>query len=427
MKTKLIIFGISGDLSRRKLLPALDVITGTGDFDDLEVIGVARKQLNAPDLLSASFKSLGPRISIFSMDLAELKDYRRLKAHLSLRAGDQALLYLSVPPVAARQIVQLLGDAGFAAPNVKLLLEKPFGTDLVSAEAMNQHIHQHFKNEQVYRIDHYLAKEMAQNIVAFRAGNALFSHVWGNHAIESIEVIATETIGIEGRGQFYEQTGALRDVLQGHLMQLLALVLMEAPSDLNWETLPRCRLEALRHLHSALPQESTRAQYEGYPVDAGNPGSRVETFASVVLSSADPNWRGVPFRLVAGKALDAKTTEIHIDFKRSHAAQHNRLTFRIQPNEGVEIELFAKKPGYQHGLETRHLALKYPADIILPDAYEQVLVDAIRSQKSLFTSGAEVLESWRVLQPIVDAWEMSSELLYQYKAGSSLDIVKSQG
>lgn len=415
MKTKLLIFGISGDLSRRKLLPALGSIITAGEMDDLEIIGVSRRDLVPSELFEDVLLGCS---SLFMMDMAREDEYVRLKTHLNLSPEEQLIIYLSVPPAASHQIVSLLGVAGLNTPNVKLLLEKPFGVDLVSAEDMLDHIARYYSEEQVYRIDHYLAKEMAQNIVAFRAGNALFDYVWDSHAIESIEVVASETIGIEGRAQFYEQTGALRDVVQGHLMQLLALVLMDVPGELDWNVVPELRLAALRHIQAVGPAKARRAQYEGYQEEAQNLGSTVETFVSVELVSRDPRWRGVGLTLTTGKALAEKSTEIRINFKKSHESQRNRLIFRIQPNEGVEIDLVSKKPGYDRTLIARPLAFSYPEDEHLPDAYEQVLVDAIRSEKSLFTSGPEVRESWRILQPLLSSWEMSSEALPVYPRGA---------
>ena len=415
MKTKLLIFGISGDLSRRKLLPALGSIIAAGEGADIEIIGVSRRELVSSELFDDTLLGCS---SLFTMDMAREDEYLRLKDHLNLGMEEQLIIYLSVPPAASRQIVSLLGAAGLNTPNVKLLLEKPFGVDLASAEDMLGHIGSYYGEEQVYRIDHYLAKEMAQNIVAFRAGNALFDYVWDSHAIESIEVVASEAIGIEGRAQFYEQTGALRDVVQGHLMQLLALVLMDVPGELDWSAVPELRLAALHHIQAADPSKARRAQYKGYQDETQNPGSTVETFVSLELASRDPRWRGVTLKLATGKAMAEKSTEIRVNFKKSHESQRNRLIFRIQPNEGVEIDLVAKKPGYDRTLTARSLAFSYPEDEQLPDAYEQVLVDAIRSEKSLFTSGAEVHESWRILQPLLNEWEMDSRVLSVYEQGS---------
>lgn len=412
MKTKLLIFGISGDLAQRKLLPALGSIITSGECGELEVIGVSRRELIPAEVFDSALLDCS---SLFAMDLALLEDYRRLKNHLALSSNEQVIIYLSVPPVATHQIIELLGRAGLTTPGqVKLLLEKPFGVDYQSAVEMNERISHYFNEEQVYRIDHYLAKEMAQNIVAVRGGNALFSHMWNGTFIEKIEIEASETLGIEGRAGFYEQTGALRDVVQGHLMQLLSLVLMDIPHDLDWNTLPELRQKALEMVQPANPQLAKRAQYKGYQEEVGNPGSLVETFVSLHLFSDDKKWKKVPFTLSTGKAISRKTTEIRVHFHKIHEAQGNMLTLRIQPNEGVEMELFTKKPGYEHAMEAQKMAFSYPDDVVLPDAYEQVLVDAIRSKKSLFASSGEVLESWRILQPLLSTWEMDQQPLLPY-------------
>lgn len=416
MKTKLLIFGITGDLSRRKLLPALEAIIKTGDFNDLEIIGVSRREVKAEELVNGS--NLSDHLSVVSMDMAKAEEYALLKDRLALRPDEQLLIYLSVPPMAVAPVVNFLGEAGLNSPNVKLLFEKPFGVDLTSAQEAIEHTARYFDESQIYRIDHYLAKEMAQNIVTLRGGNALFSQLWNGKAIEKIEIVALEKIGIEGRASFYEQTGALRDVLQGHLMQLLALTLMEIPEQFDWNELPNLRLAALEKLQPANPKKAIRAQYDSYQQEVGNPGSLTETFVSLELSSRDGRWQGIPLVLTTGKALDQKTTEVRIHLRKSHEAQSNCLTLRIQPNEGVEIELFTKKPGYERNLETRHVSFDYAGDHILPDAYEQVLVDAIRAKKSLFTSSKEVLRSWEILQPLLDAWSMEAQPLNTYSSSS---------
>ena len=366
---------------------------------------------------------LESKISIFSMDLARADDYRELKEYVQLQNDEQLIVYLSVPPSAATQIVDFMGEAGINTPNVKLLFEKPFGVDLVSAQEVIARTARYYQEEQIYRIDHYLAKEMAQNIVAFRGGNALFSHIWNNNFIEAIEVIAAEKIGIEGRAQFYEQTGALRDVLQGHLMQLLALTLMDIPHDFDWGTLPALRLYALQQLKLVDPANVTRAQYYGYQDEVSNRGSLTETFVSLELASNQPRWQGVPITLSTGKALNEKTTEVRIHFRKFHEAQSNCLILRIQPNEGIEIDLFTKKPGYDRRFELQKLQFTYPENTRLPDAYEQVIVDAIRSHKSLFTGSDEVLRSWQILQPVQTAWMMDNAPLRSYAQGSTIDDV----
>lgn len=425
MKTKLLIYGITGDLSTRKLLPALKEIINTGDFDDLSIIGVSRRQVNVEELLQSSLGEthLADKVSIFSMDLAEADDYTRLKDFVALDDSEQLLVYLSVPPQAATDIVDFMGEAGINTPNVKILFEKPFGVDLKSAEDVIARTARYYNEAQLYRIDHFLAKEMAQNIAAFRGGNALFGHIWNNDSIEKIEVVASEKIGIEGRAQFYEQTGALRDIVQGHLMQLLALTLMDIPADFNWDTLPQMRLEALKAIQPADPAIATRAQYAGYQDEVGNPGSQTETFVALQLVSTAPQWQNVPIHLVTGKALNEKTTEVRIHFRKFHEAQSNCLILRIQPNEGIEIDLFTKTPGYDRQFEMQKLQFSYPENTRLPDAYEQVIVDAIHSRKSLFTSSDEVLRSWEILQPVQDAWNMDNAPLLAYPAGARIQDI----
>ncbi|HEU4715237.1 MAG TPA: glucose-6-phosphate dehydrogenase [Candidatus Saccharimonadales bacterium] len=427
MKTKLLVFGITGDLSTRKLLPALSSILSSKNAPDVQIIGVSRREVNVGELLQSSLGNadLAKHISVFSMNLADFADYGKLKEYVALGDDEQLLVYLSVPPTAAAQIVDFLGQAGLNTPNVKLLFEKPFGVDLTSAEDVISRTARYYDEAQIYRIDHYLAKEMAQNIVAFRGGNALFGHVWNSDAIEKIEVVALEKIGVEGRASFYEQTGALRDVVQGHLMQLLALVLMEIPPNFDWDTLPKLRHAALVSVRPGDPRQAVRAQYEGYQHEVENPGSLTETFVSLHLASNDPRWKNVALVLTTGKALNKKATEVRVYFRKFHDAQSNCLVFKIQPDEGIEIELFTKQPGYERKFERQKLGFSYPEDTVLPDAYEQVLVDAILSQKSLFTSSEEVLASWRILQPILDSWGMADQPLFIYPKGSSTHTISS--
>lgn len=425
MKTKLLIYGITGDLSTRKLLPALKEIYATGEFDDVSIIGVSRREVNVAELLEKSLgnSELANKIDVFTMALDNPGDYVRLKEYINLQDDEQLLAYLSVPPQASTAIVSLMGEAGLNTPNVKVLFEKPFGVDLASAKDAIAHVAKYYSEDQLYRIDHYLAKVMAQNIVALRGGNALFGNIWNNNFIQAIEVVASEHIGIEGRVQFYEQTGALRDFVQGHLMQLLALTLMDIPHDFDWSELPALRLRAIEQLEPVDPATVIRAQYDTYKQEVDNPSSQTETFVSLELRSTQPRWLDVPIRLTTGKGLDTKQTEIRIHLKKLHEAQSNCIIFRILPQEGVDVELFTKKPGYDHDFETRHLTLAYPPDVKLPDAYEQVIVDAINSRKSLFTSSDEVLRAWEVLEPVQRAWQADATPLPTYSAGTPADTI----
>lgn len=421
MKTKLLIFGITGDLSTRKLLPALQQIVKVNGFNNVSIIGVSRHEVNVRELLQKSLGNdeLADSVSVFTMDLAEESDYEKLRDYVALQDDEQLLAYLSVPPQASAQIVDYMGEAGMNTPNVKILFEKPFGMDLASAQEVIDRTTRYYSEDQVYRIDHFLAKEMAQNIVAFRARNAMFGHLWNNSAIQMIEVVAAEKIGIEGRTHFYEQTGALRDIVQGHLMQLLALTIMDIPDELDWSELPALRMAALAQLQPANPDLAIRAQYDGYQAEVDNPNSQTETFVSLQLLSSAERWHNVPMMLTTGKALNKKTTEVRIHFRQFHESQSNCLIFRIQPNEGVEIELFTKQPGYDRKFTPQLLNFTYPEDTVLPDAYEQVIVDAINSHKSLFTGGDEVLRSWELLKPVQDDWTARHEPLPVYKQGSA--------
>jgi glucose-6-phosphate 1-dehydrogenase len=417
-KTKLLIFGITGDLAQRKLLPALDEILKSDEFDNVSIVGISRRAIELPQSVSERVRG---RTTLFKMDMSDPEDYARLKREMT-RDNDSVIAYLSVPPLAVGQIVRMMGEAGLNTPNVKVLLEKPFGIDHVSSIEMNDLLDEYFSEDQVYRIDHYLAKEMAQNIVMFRRSNALFARLWNREAIESIEIIASEKIGIEGRAEFYEQTGAMRDVLQGHIMQLLALTLMDIPENFEWKDLPRLRLGALEALQSADPDQAVRAQYEGYENEVNNIGSQTETFVAATLYSDDEDWRSVPLRVITGKALDKKATEIRVYFRKSHESQTNCLKLKIHPDEGVSIVLNVKKPGYTRELEEHTLSFSYPENTRLPDAYEQVIVDSIRSDQSLFTTGEETVESWRVLQPLLDTWSMSEEMP-KYYVGMRLEHI----
>lgn len=394
MKTKLVIFGITGDLSRRKLLPALQSIVKSGECDRLSIIGVSRREVDVPALVKESTGSdeLAAITRVFTMDLAVAEDYVRLKKDLKLQSDEQALIYLSVPPSAAASIVDYLGEAGLNEPNVKLLFEKPFGFDLESARDFITRTSRYFSEEQIYRIDHYMAKEVAAEVIRLRRSNAEKGHRWGRDSVASVDIIATESIGIEGRATFYEGTGALRDFVQGHLMQLLSLVLMDLSPPFTIDDLSERRFKALAHLRPADPSHAKRAQYEGYQEEVSNPGSITETFMSVDLFSSDEHWVGVPLRLITGKSLDQKRSAIIIRYK-----------------DGTE--------------DTFEEGKVSSTDKKLPDAYERVLVEAIRSRKYIFTTSPEILRSWELLAPIQTDWQMDNEPLKLYAPGSTIEQV----
>jgi glucose-6-phosphate 1-dehydrogenase len=309
--TILVIVGISGDLAKRKLLPAiLEIAKADSLPESFRIIGISRRELKLADVVPDN-EFWQQHLNLHQMDLDDKQAYQDLATQLDDSA--QKLFYLSVPPEAAQNVVMMLGEAGLAdSADTKLLLEKPFGSDLASAQELVADIKKHFKEEQVYRIDHYLAKEMAQNLVVFRSANPVFSQTWNNKFIASIEVIASETIGIEGRSAFYEQTGALRDVVQSHLLQLAALTLMDLPKLNDMQAIPLLRCQALTAIRPADVKDVQRGQYEGYKEESQNPGSTVETFVSLKLESSEPHWQGVPITLTTGKSLKEQFTYLQL-------------------------------------------------------------------------------------------------------------------
>jgi len=393
MKTLLVIFGITGDLSGRKLLPALSHIINDNPGRDLSILGVSRREADVKQLVldSTGNQSVADCTELYTMDLAEAGDYAGLKEAVEAYGADQTLMYLSVPPGAAAQIVDLLGAAGINSPDIHLLFEKPFGYDLDSAKDFLQRTARYYTEEQIFRIDHYMAKEVSAEVIRLRRDAENHHHSWGNASIKAIEIVASESIGIEGRANFYEQTGALRDFIQGHLMQLLSLVVMKVPAEFTNDQIPAMRLAALNSINVATAEDSIRAQYEGYQEEAQNPGSQTETFASIQLSSNDENWQDVPLRLTSGKALNEKRSYIEVHYK-----------------DGTSDV-------FEEG--------KAPSDNRKLDAYERVLLEAIAGKKAIFTGGEEVIRSWEILNYVQQAWGMNEPTLKYYKQGTSADAI----
>jgi glucose-6-phosphate 1-dehydrogenase len=424
--TILVIFGITGDLSHRYLLPALAEIANNNKLPhEFKIIGVSRREIDLNEVLGGKLECLRPFALSLQMDVDSPDSYLALKNKIAeARSGyntqPEIIFYLSVPPAGVLPIIEHLGNSGLNTSDSKLLLEKPFGTNLESAQKLVGDTQKHFPESQVYRIDHYLAKEMAQNIVVFLGSNALFRKVWNNQFIEKIEIEAAEKISIEGRVNFYEGTGALRDIVQSHLMQLAALTLMDPCDHLfNFNDLPLRRLDALNSL-KLIDNQVVRGQYEGYKQEVSNPDSQTETFVSVGLESMHPRWQGVPITLTTGKNLNEKRTEIRVYFKQVDESEGNLLTLRVQPDEAIVLQLWVKQPGYERKLQKIPHEFTYSKHFNrLPDAYEQVLIDAIQSNHILFASSGEVLASWAVLQPVHDKWQAGSSDIVIYKPGST--------
>lgn len=448
----IVIFGITGDLARRKLLPALYHLAEDGLLpNSFQVIGVTRSGTTVEMLLDGvrdclqsakedcneeALARFGKSMQIITMDISEVEEYTKLKQALSehearVGACTHRLFYLAVPSQTFGSISHLLGKAGLASGcdhkigESRLLIEKPFGYDLASAEELIASLGREFSEQQIYRVDHYLAKETAQNILTFRFSNPLFRAVWDSDVIQSIMVTAAESIGIEGRVAFYEQTGALRDIIQSHLLQLLTLVTMERPRSMSSADIHAAKLDILQAIKPITPDkvaaQAVRGQYDGYLQEVHNHSSTTETFAALRLEIDSPRWRHVPILLRTGKSMAEKATEITLVFKDKPDAQHqNTLTLRIQPNEGISLELQVKKPGFDDEVERAQMDFCYDqtGEGVHPDAYERVLVDALRGDKTLFATSEEVLASWRVVEHVLHAWSMSTQDMELYAKGS---------
>ena len=392
MKTTIVIFGITGDLSRRKLLPALSHIVASPEGADVSILGVSRRDVDVAELVTEAGGSpeLVARTHIHTMDLAEPTDYWVLKSRLNEDNPDQIVIYLSVPPGAAAQIVDQLGEAGINDPRVRILFEKPFGFDEASARDVIARSSRYFSDDQLFRIDHYMAKEVAHEVIRLRRNAENHHHAWSNESIERIVVSATESIGVEGRATFYEQTGALRDIIQGHLMQLLSLVLLRMPANYTDEQLPELRLAALESILPADPRLAARAQYEGYDEEVENLGSLTETFVSLELQSLDSRWKDVPLQLVTGKTLNKKRTAIEVFYKDG------------------SIDTFEEGAVHYDG---RRL-----------DAYERVLLEAVAGRRTIFTGSDEVIRSWEIVAPVQAHWEMDDTITI-YDKGADVESV----
>lgn len=453
----IVIFGITGDLATRKLLPSLYELQKNGLLHPkTKIVGITRRQVDVPSILKAAepsvrheengridhkvMEALGKRINMFFMQSAELDDYPKLGLHLDdieEKAGlcINRLFYLAVPPQISMPIIAHLGQSGLRhgchqhGNAACLLLEKPFGFDYKTAQELITATTKYFKEEQIFRIDHYLAKETVQNLVTFRFRNPIFEDIWNNHHIKSIDIVASEKLDIEGRANFYESVGAMRDLIQSHLLHVLSVVMMDRPTDItNADAMHAARLNVLQQIEAVpanlLTERVLRGQYKGYKEEVNNPRSNTETFAALKLYSHNKDWADVPLYISTGKAMQAKHTRITICFKGKNAEHDytNQLIFYIQPNESIVVELWVKKPGFKRELQIAPMSFNY--DQIFdthghPDAYERVLVDAIRGDNSLFATSEEVMAAWRILQPVLDAWAKTGDDLVTYPKGST--------
>ena len=448
----LVIFGITGDLAKRKVLPALYHLTKDNLLPEgTKIIGISRRAITMQDVIDRVSLCVGEEgnicdpevierleesLSMLKLDPLVDEDYVRLREHmekLEAEAGRcmDRLYYLSIPPQVYGEFIDRLGSAKLNVScshnkaSVRLLVEKPFGFDVATAQELIETTTKVFKEEQIFRIDHYLAKETAQNILKFRQHNPMFTSQWDGRHISGIHVIAKEQIGIQNRVNFYEQVGALRDLVQSHLLQLLSLTAMDLPEDLSSsDAVHAAKQDFMSKLvppseKVGIAKQVIRGQYSDYKKEVNNPESNTETFVSLILHSSDPNWQGTQFQLTTGKALDEKVTKILIYFGDTNP---NVLSFRVQPDEGIDVELIIEKPGFKRELRKVKMTFSYKqdfADSSHHDAYERVLVDAIRGDRLLFATQDEVMASWRLLQPILSYWKTNTADLIQYRNGGA--------
>jgi len=448
--TILVIFGITGDLAQRKLLPALFHLAEAGMLPDtFHVAGISRRGTTVADILALIKKRTGrdehsdpevfarleKMLSVVDMNIGDPSGYGTLAGELDRlerSAGRplHRLFYLAIPANLFGTVTARLAEADInvhekGRRECRFLIEKPFGFDLASAKELIAGLASRFDESQIYRIDHYLAKETAQNILAFRFENPLFSGTWNREHISHIMITAVESIGIEGRTAFYENMGAMRDLVQSHLLQLLALVTMNKPASMSSDDIHRQKEILLAHIRppeaASMERDAVRAQYASYRNETGNPDSLTETYAAIRLSIDTDEWRGVPVFIRTGKAIREKITEITLVFSDPQSpGRKNYLTIRIQPNEGIVIDLHIKKPGFANEIEQVQLDFCYTDKLSAshPDAYERVLVDAMRGDRTLFATSEEVLSCWRVSEPVLSAWSKKGFPLSFYENNS---------
>jgi glucose-6-phosphate 1-dehydrogenase len=467
----LVIFGASGDLTKRKLLPALFHLYQANLLPkEFAIVGVARRPLGdefAADMRSGlvefggvdasdpKIDSFVGRIGYFPLNFDDPTHYANLKAELDRIAGEKGigpnrLYYLATAPEFFAGIVENLGAQAMAQPEkgrVAVVIEKPFGHDLNSARELNQQVNAVFEEGQVFRIDHYLGKETVQNLLVFRFANGIFEPIWKRNYIDHVQITVAETLGVEGRGPFYEKAGALRDVVQNHMMELLALVALEPPSSFEAESVRREKLKVWQAIPSIPILSAVRGQY-GPGIVSGehvvgyrdeervNPESGTETFAALRLFVDNWRWAGVPFYLRAGKRMKKRATEISIQFKQPpllifnriastgpcSQIQPNLLTIRIQPDEGIALRFGAKVPTTsQMAVCPVNMDFDYEAAFGKSSAngYERLLLDAMLGDQTLFSHRDGVETNWALYTPVLEAWKNKTpEVFPNYFAGS---------
>ncbi|MEM9708861.1 MAG: glucose-6-phosphate dehydrogenase [Pseudomonadota bacterium] len=450
----LVIFGGTGDLARRKILPGLyrrfragqmsptSRIIGSGRRDlsaadyQARIEGALKEFLDASDWDSDSVAEFLKTIDYVRIDAGKGEGWDGLKDHL--RPSSIRAFYFSVAPSLFGVLAENLHRSACVGPHCRIVVEKPFGRDLASAQELNQSLAGNFSESQIYRIDHYLGKETVQNLMVVRFGNTLFEPLWNAQYVDHVQITVAETVGVGGRGEYYDRSGAMRDMVQNHLMQLLCLIAMEPPSRFTPDAVRDEKLKVIRALDPVEAGDIVRGQYAsgpegpGYRDEVGNPESLTESYLAMKLGISNWRWKGTPFYIRTGKRLSARASEIAVVFKdaphsifpqdgETHA---NILTIRLQPNEGIQLGVTIKEPG-PGGIRLADVPLDMTFAEALgpdaegaPDAYERLVMDVMRGNQTLFMRGDEVEAAWGWTDPIIAAWSARGEAPVPYEQGT---------
>ncbi|MBL7967984.1 MAG: glucose-6-phosphate dehydrogenase [Prolixibacteraceae bacterium] len=464
----LVIFGASGDLTKRKLIPALyELHTQQLLPEKLAVLGVSRTDLSDQDFREKMKEFLPGKqqgekdVEAFlehlfyqPLSTSDTAEYPVLKTRLQrlcaeLGIPENFIFYLSTPPNLYQVIPKSLAEVGLndsAKGYKRLIIEKPFGTDLHSAKDLNKKLLNYFDEDQLYRIDHYLGKETVQNMLVTRFSNGIFEPIWNHNFIHHVEITSAETLGVEDRGGYYDHSGAMRDMVQNHLMQVVGLIAMEPPVVVEADAIRNEVLKVFQSLRpmkeSDVPKYVIRGQYtqskigkdqvKGYREESGvDPNSRTETFLAVKFFIDNFRWAGVPFYIRTGKKLPARVTEVVIHFKNTphhlfgnqsdEGPVTNQLVLRIQPDEGILLKIGMKVPGAGFRVQTVNLNFHYNelSDVYLPSAYGRLLLDCMQGDATLYSRGDAVEKAWEYVQPILNAWKNNPDIpIYGYPAGT---------
>ncbi len=454
-KFDLVIFGGTGDLARRKILPGLHRRYLAGQMPEgAQIVGAARAVLDdqgyrdmvreaitefgdAEDQDEAKLAAFLEHVQYLPIDAMGEKGWEKLAK--MIRPGMIHAYYFSVGPSLFGELAERLQLYGMADENCRIVVEKPFGRDLESARELNKVLAAHFDESQIYRIDHYLGKETVQNLMAVRFANILFEPLWNAQYVDHIQITVAETVGVGGRGAYYDKSGAMRDMVQNHLMQLLCLIAMEPPSRFGPDEVRDEKLKVIRALEPVDPHHIVRGQYnadgkeQSYRDDAGDPKSLTESFIALKCHISNWRWSGTPFYIRTGKKLKARESEIvvvfkdapHLIFGQSSGQHCNTLTIRLQPNEGMTLGVTIKDPG-PGGMRLIDVPLDMTFAEALgeegsdgPDAYERLIMDVMRGNQTLFMRGDEVEAAWGWTDPIIAGWEERGEVPKPYEVGSS--------